>query len=54
MSDLTAEQTRTAAMAGAQSAGAEKPYPRHLVVLSVLAFCLSFWAAVIFAAMRLG
>jgi hypothetical protein len=52
MSDLTAEHARTATMVGAQSA--EQLYPRHLVVLSVLAFCLSFWAAVIFAAMRLG
>jgi hypothetical protein len=54
MSDLTAEQTCTATIAGARSAQAEKPYPRHLVVLSVLTFCLSFWAAVIFAAMRFG
>jgi hypothetical protein len=34
--------------------GADESYPRHLVVLGILAFCLSFWAAVVFAAMRFG
>ncbi len=38
----------------AQSANAQKPYPRHLVILGLLAFCLSVWAMVIFAVTRLG
>jgi hypothetical protein len=48
MSDLAAHQTNVHRL------GAEKPYPRHLVALGVLAFCLAVWAAVIFAVAHYG
>ena len=49
MPHLVAQQSQIAPVARLQDAGEEKPYPRPLVVLSILAFCLSFWAVVIFA-----
>ena len=52
MSDFAAPQTQTAPMMG--GAGTERPYPRHLVALGVLGFCLSFWAVVIFAVVHYG
>lgn len=52
MSQLALKQAKARPLIDVE--GANKPYPRHLVILSVLAFCLSFWAAVIFAAMRFG
>jgi hypothetical protein len=54
MADLAASRTRTSPMMGAHGAGVGKPYPGLVVVLSILAFCLSFWAAVIFAAVHYG
>jgi len=49
MPRLVAQQTRTAPTVRMQGAGEEKPYPGPVVILSILAFCLSFWAVVIFA-----
>jgi hypothetical protein len=52
MPHLVAQQTQIAPMVRTHGAG--KPYPRALVVLGLLAFCLSFWAVVIFAAVHYG
>jgi hypothetical protein len=54
MPHLVAQQTRTAPIVRAHGAGAEKSYPGLVVVLSILAFCLSFWAVVIFAVAHYG
>jgi hypothetical protein len=54
MSDLVARQSRTASMTVVHGAGGEKSYPGLVVVLSILAFCLSFWAVVIFAVAHYG
>jgi len=54
MPHLVAQQTQIAPMARTHGAGRGKPYPRALVVLSLLAFCLSFWAMVIFAVVHYG
>jgi hypothetical protein len=54
MSDFAAPRTQMASRMGAHGTSTEQPYPRPLVVLGVLGFCLSFWAVVIFAAVHYG
>jgi len=55
MPHLVAQQTGTTApIVRTHRAGAEKSYPGLVVVLSILAFCLSFWAVVIFAVAHYG